>query len=316
MNQILSTDMPMNNRKKNENINKYKPNRTINSKSIIKVFAVCVLIVGIVMVGTGAYAIYKNQVEQTGEDLDPTISLENKTDTTLLLKITHSVNISRVRYRWNEGEEIVINGKDGKYLEQEISIPSGNNTLHIIVEDENGREIPYDKDYTTDSNINIEVVGNKIKITYQSDKTISYMTYRWDDEEETRVDINNNSIEQEIDVLKGLHTLTVIVVDEDNNTDTKEQKINGVSKPKVQISVDETREHFVIIASDENKIEKVEIILNQDEEQKYVLNFQDRDIKEMNYTLPMELQSGDNFIKVTIYNADGVTEEAGAKFVK
>ena len=283
MNQILSTNMPMdNNRNKKVKEKKYKNKETIDSRGIIKFFAMAILIFGIVMVGTGAYAIYRNQVEQQGEKLEPSIVLENRTDTTLLLRVTHSVNIVRVRYRWNDGEETVINGKDGKYLEQEIAIPAGTNTLNIVVEDENGEQSSYSREYVLDSNINIEVVGNKIKITYAGDKTISYMTYRWDEEDETRVDINNTSIEQEIDVLKGLHTLTVVVVDEDNNTDTKVQKINGVSKPTVQITVDAAREHFVIIASDEDKINRVEIRLNQDDNQQYLLNYQDRDIKELN----------------------------------
>ena len=317
MNQILSTNMPMdNNRNKKVKEKKYKNKETIDSRGIIKFFAMAILIFGIVMVGTGAYAIYRNQVEQQGEKLEPSIVLENRTDTTLLLRVTHSVNIVRVRYRWNDGEETVINGKDGKYLEQEIAIPAGTNTLNIVVEDENGEQSSYSREYVLDSNINIEVVGNKIKITYAGDKTISYMTYRWDEEDETRVDINNTSKEQEIDVLKGLHTLTVVVVDEDNNTDTKVQKINGVSKPTVQITVDAAREHFVIIASDEDKINRVEIRLNQDDNQQYLLNYQDRDIKELNYTLPMALQNGDNLIEVKVYNASGVTEEAAAKFVK
>ena len=54
------------------------------------------------------------------------------------------------------------------------------------------------------------------------------------------------SINNIIEAIKGLHTLTVIVVDENNNTDTKQQKINGVSKPKITVGVDEQKEHFVI----------------------------------------------------------------------
>ena len=59
------------------------------------------------------------------------------------------------------------------------------------------------------------------------------MTYRWNEEEETRIDINGTTIEQEIEAIKGMNSLTVEVVDEDNNIDTKVQKINGVSKPKL-----------------------------------------------------------------------------------
>ena len=174
----------------------------------------------------------------------------------------------------------------------------------------------YEKQYEIESNINIEVSGNKIKITYQGDTPLSYMTYRWDEEEEKTIQINDTKIDQEIDAIKGLHTLTVIVVDENNNTDTKVQKINGVSKPKIVLDVDDQKEHFVIKASDDEKIEKVEFRLNQDDSQTYELNLGDENLKELDYRVPFELQNGENIIEVTVYNSNGVSEESGVRFVK
>ena len=175
----------------------------------------------------------------------------------------------------------------------------------------------YEKQYEIESNINIEVSGNKIKITYEGDTALSYMTYRWDEEEEKRIELNDEmEIEQEIEAIKGLHTLTVIVVDEDNNTDTKVQKINGVSKPKIVLDVDDQKEHFVIKASDDEKIEKVEFRLNQDDNQTYELNLGDENLKELNYRVPFELQNGENIIEVTVYNSNGVSEESGVRFIK
>lgn len=157
---------------------------------------------------------------------------------------------------------------------------------------------------------------NKIKILYNGDKTISYMTYRWDSEEETTVNINDTNIDKEIDALKGLHTLTVVVVDEDNKTDTKQQKINGVSKPSLTIDVDNEKTHFIIFASDDEKLSKIEFRINQDDNQNYVLNLEDKNLKELEYTLPMELQAGENLLEVKVYNSNGVTEEAGVRCVK
>ena len=269
------------------------------------------------MLGTGAYAIYKNQTAEQEQNIEPTISIENKTDTTILLKVTHKKNIEKLEYGWNDEEKTVVNGNNGKYLEKEINVPSGTNTLHVVVQDEDGKEMTYEKQYEIESNINIEVSGNKIKITCESDTPLSYMTYRWDEEEEKRIDLNNETeIEQEIEAIKGLHTLTVIVVDEDNNTDTKVQKINGVSKPKIVLDVDDQKEHFVIKVSDDEKIEKVEFRLNQDDNQTYELNLGDENLKELNYRVPFELQNGENIIEVTVYNSNGVSEESGVRFVK
>ena len=313
MNQILSTSMPTNNNKKS------KSSQPIAIGSILKFFAIAMSIFGILLVGVGGYSIYKGQSNQKDENIEPTISIENKTDNTIMLKITHKKNIDRVEYNWNNNEKIVVNGNNGKYLEKEINIPSGTNTLHVLVVDVDGKEMTYEKQYELESNIDIEVSGNKIRITSEGDKTISYMTYRWDEEEEKTRQINGTSVDEEIEAIKGLHTLTVILVDEDNNTDTKQQKINGVSKPKIVMGIDEQKEHFVIQASDEEKLSKIEFILNKEENQKYVLNLENKDLKEIQYRLPddLKLKDGENIIEVTVYNSSGVSESTGVvRFVK
>lgn len=313
MNQILSTSMPTNNNKKS------KSSQPIAIGSILKFFAIAMSIFGILLVGVGGYSIYKGQCNQKDENIEPTISIENKTDNTIMLKITHKKNIDRVEYNWNNNEKIVVNGNNGKYLEKEINIPSGTNTLHVLVVDVDGKEMTYEKQYELESNIDIEVSGNKIRITSEGDKTISYMTYRWDEEEEKTIQINGTSVDEEIEAIKGLHTLTVILVDEDNNTDTKQQKINGVSKPKIVMGIDEQKEHFVIQASDEEKLSKIEFILNKEENQKYVLNLENKDLKEIQYRLPddLKLKDGENIIEVTVYNSSGVSESTGVvRFVK
>lgn len=308
MNQILSTSMPMDNKKKKEkNVN----TNPVAIKSILKFFAIAMLIFGIFTIGTGAYAVFKNQSEQQEQNLEPSISIEDKDEETILLKVVHKKNIAKLEYRWNDEESTVVNGNNGKYIEKQIKVPSGKNTLHVLVVDEDGKEIPYEKQYERESKINFEVSGNKIKITYEGEKKVSYMTYRWDEEEEKTIQINDTKIDQEIDAIKGLHTLTVIVVDEDNNTDTKVQKINGVSKPKITVAVDDAKQHFVIKASDDEKITTIVFRLNQDDNQYYTLNIADMNYNDIQYVLPMELQSGENTIEVTIKNVSGVTEESG-----
>lgn len=307
MNQILSTSMPMNGKKKN------KGGNAIAIGNIIKFFGIAILIFGTLLVGVGVYSMTQNQAQQKEESAEATISIEDKTDNTILLKIISQKNIDRVEYSWNDEEEETLYGNNGKYLEKEIDVPSGSNTLNVLVVDVNGKETTYEKQYEHESDINIEVSGNKIRITYDGNTMISYMTYRWDEEDEKRVEIQDKSIDEEIDALKGLHTLTVVVVDENNNTDTKQQKINGVSKPKVEVSVDEQKEHFVIKASDEDKISKFSFRLNQDDSQEYEMNIEDKEFKELQYILPdsLKLQPGENTIEVTVYNANGVSTETG-----
>ena len=309
MNQILSTSIPMDNKKKQTN----KTHNPIEIEKILKFFGIVILIFGIFLIGIGVYKITQNQVQQKAENTEPTISIENKTENTILLKIINQKNIDRLEYGWNNEEPTIIYGNNGKYLEKEINVPAGSNILNVLVVDVDGKETTYEKQYERESNIEFEVSGNKIKIIYSGDTMISYMTYRWDEEEETRVEIQDTTIEKEIDTIKGLHTLTVVVVDENNNTDTKQQKINGVSKPKVEVTVDEQNEHFVIKASDDEKLSSVEFKLNQDENQEYEMNLEDKDFKEIQYVLQdsMKLQPGENTIEVTVYNSNGVSTESG-----
>jgi len=141
------------------------------------------------------------------------------------------------------------------------------------------------------------------------------MTYRWDDEEEKTIQINNTTLEQEIDAIKGLHTLTVITVDEENNTDTKVQKINGVSKPKVSVTTDDSKSYFIIKASDDEKLSKLQFKINQDDNKEYFFNLDNFNMKEFEFTTNTSnvylLQQGENIIEVTVTNSDGVTEETG-----
>ena len=306
MNQILSTSMPVNQKKvRNKN------SKPIDKNTILRFFAIALLVFGSLMIGIGAYSIIGKQISTKNENLQPSISIEEKSEDTILLKVVHNKNISKLEYRWNDEESTVTNGNNGKYIEKEIKVPSGNNTLHVLIVDVDGNEIPYEKQYERESNINFEVSGNKIKITYEGNNKISYMTYRWDEEEEKTIQINDTTIDKQIEAIKGLHTLTVVVVDEYNNTDTKKQKINGVSKPKVSVTLSDDEQHFVIRASDDEKLSTVQFKLNKDDNQDYILNLDDRNMKELNYILPMELQLGQNFIEVIVKNSSGITEETG-----
>ena len=133
------------------------------------------------------------------------------------------------------------------------------------------------------------------------------MTYRWDEEEETRIDINDTQTEQTIEIPLGLHTLTVIAVDENNKTETFEKEVNGVKKPKVEVTVDEGG-NFILKASDEKGIKKVEFIV--DEQNQYLIDLERilpvEERKEFNYRFPVH--EGENKLELIVYNEDDVTE--------
>ena len=99
MNQILSTNMPVNEKKiKNRN------SKPIEVGTILRVFAIALLIFGTFLIGTGIYSIIGKKGANKNESLQPSISIEDKSEDTILLKVVHSKNISKLEYRWNDEE--------------------------------------------------------------------------------------------------------------------------------------------------------------------------------------------------------------------
>lgn len=113
--------------------------------------------------------------------------------------------------------------------------------------------------------------------------------------------------EQTIEAPKGTHTLTVVMVDINNKTETKTQEVKGVTKPKVEITTDGSA-NFIINASDEEGIKKVEFVINKEEQ--YVLNLDQvlplEQRKEFQYSYP--LKDGENNLKVIVYNESNISE--------
>ena len=315
MNQILSVE---DTKKKNKKAKKEKMPRNsgpIAIESILKFFAIAILIFGIFMIGSGSYSMYTNSQEDTA-NVKPTIQVE-ESETEITLRVSHSRALSKVTYKWNNDEEVEIQASGKREVSQTIEIPTGENTLTIYAQDENGQETTYQKSYTLEGDITIDFAldGNNIKVTASGKNELSYMTYRWDEEEEQRVDINNTEIEQSIEIPEGQHTLTVIVVDVNNTTQTKTQEIKGVTKPHLEVTADGT-ENFLIKASDNEGIKRVEFIVNETD--KYAINLDEvysiEDRKEFEYRYP--LQDGENKLEVTVYNESGVSNTVKVRFNK
>lgn len=303
MNQILSVESPKKEKKK-----KTKNSGPIEINSILKFFSIAILFFGVFMIGSGSYSMYQESKVGTGST-KPTIYVEQITETELRLQITHDKALERVTYNWNNEEPTEIDAKGKRKVEQTIEIPTGENTLNVYAIDVNGQEIRYPRQYIREGDINIEfeVDGSNLKVTANGKEQLSYMTYRWDEEEETRIDINDMQTEQTIEIPKGLHTLTVIVVDINNKTETKEQEVKGVTKPTLNVTTDGSA-NFVINASDEEGIKRVEFIINETE--KYALDldkvYSIDQRKEFQYSYP--LHDGENKLEVTVYNESGVSE--------
>lgn len=309
MNQILSVD----NGNKDKGKKTKRNSQPIQIDKILKFFSVAIIIFGVFLIGTGSYSMYR-EAQNLLAVVKPTIFVEETSEEQITLKITHNKALSKISYNWNSEEEIEIPCNGKKSIEQVIDIPTGTNVLNVYASDINGQEIRYPQTFTRIGNINIDIEadGNNLKITAEGKDELSYMTYRWDDEEETKIDINDTKTEQKIEVKKGNHTLTVIVVDVNNKTETKTKEIQGVTKPTLEVTTDGV-ENFVIKASDEQGLQKIEfIIYGEDNTERKRLVLDGR--TELEYKYP--LHEGENKIEVTAYNLSDVTETRRVKVTK
>lgn len=303
MNQILSTNNTSNKKTRNTG--------PADIKKVLKVFLISMLIFGVFLIGLGAYSIYKQNETENQEFTKPVITIAQKDDETVLLTVSHDKAIETIEYTWNDEETQKITGNGRKFIEQEITIPGGSNTLTVKAIDINGQEISTSKEYETKDIINIETSGNKLKITAENQTEISYMTYRWNEEEETKIEINSKTLEQEIDIPVGENTLTVILVDINNETITKEQKVKGVMKPTIEVTLDDAKENYLIAIKDETGLSKVDVIIRG----KTIPVTVEEGKTELKYKIG--LNNGDeNKLEITAYNTDGIASDTVKKKAK
>ena len=248
MNQILSTEI---------NKNKTKTG-TIEIKKILIFFAIVIIIFGLALVINNSiktYTLAKNnvQVEQTAPD----VQIEQKEDE-LVLSINHDKPITKIIYNWNNGQDIEIHGNNRTSINQTLTLPDGTNILNVKIIDEIESVATIQKEFTKieeDINLSFTLVDNKLKIIATDPNEISYITYKWNSQEEVKVDIEENSedktkLEVEIDIPEGLNTLTVMATSSTGKRKTKKQDIEGVASPKVSLQQD--GEYLIINVKDEN----------------------------------------------------------------
>ncbi len=303
MNQILATSNPTTKKTK-----KKKSGGPADIKTVVRVFAIAMLIFGVFMIGTGSYAIYRDNEANNSEITKPVITETlNDDNTAVILTVTHDKAIDRIEYSWNDDEVQTITGNGRKYIEQEIEIPGGTNTLNVRAIDTQGQEISTQREFTAEDKMNLNLTiseDNKLKITAESETEITYMTYKWDEEEEQRIDINATTVNQEIDVPMGTHNITVTLVDVNNETTTKEQTVMGTTKPIINIDTDDAGEYYLITITDETGLERVDLNVRGEQRTITVENGE----KELKYKL--KLNEGDeNRLEITAYNVDGIASD-------
>lgn len=306
MNQILITGEE---RKKREK-------KVLDIKTIVLFYAICMIVLGILFISGSVYA--KAKINEMIElNAKPTVNISrNDEDDTIEIIIKHIRGIKAIQYNWNEEEVQTIDGQNQKEIKQVLELIGGTNTLTVVITEENGQSVTYQKTFTAGNipKIELEAVSNGIKILASGESKIDYINYSWDNGEKQTIEVGENEYEEIIPAPNGKHTLKIEVVDVKKNIATKTQLVVGDAAPTLTVKGQKIDDEvvFVIDAEDDEEITKIEIEMNFKEEDKQVINV---NAKTYHNEIIMEEQ-GWNYLVVTVYNNNNLSTTSRVKFEK
>ena len=283
----------------------------IETKSIVRFFAIVIIIFGIILMGQGSYAIYKEAADKNPANM-PKVMVSRESDK-VIVSVEHTTEISKVIYSWNNGEATEV-PQGGLTAYEEILLPNQNSILNITIEDMKGKKAHYQKEYIvegldiTKPKIDIKVAdgSKKMIITAEDETAMAYLSYQWEDGEVVREEAtteNQTKIEKQIDLTPGTKKITIIAEDSSGNIEQMEKEIVATtSEPKMQL-IRNGRE-FIIEASDEDGIKEIKLNLNG---KQYVNPVDNQKYIKIG---PAMLQEGNNTILVEVTNVNGYTKKA------
>ena len=285
---------------------------------IVKAFAILLIFFAICLIGIGVYNKIKNSsginVEEEKVKAEILVSEE---ENKLKITVNCENDLSKMVYNWNTTSERTLAIDTGKTYETTIDIPAGNNTLNIQVIDAQGNTTQYSKEFASEQGADIieptieyEITDDKkIKITVKDETNLDFITYRWNDEEEVRINAEQEVQQQiitEIEIKKGENNLTIIAVDKANNTSNKQQTFTGLMQPNIKVVLSEDKSKLIVTCSHENGISKIEYTLN---DKPYAGEFDN--LGEVQFE--QVLDEGYNKIIITATSSDGTTTTFGGE---
>ena len=306
MNQILFTN--------NDNNNNYNK---VDTKMVIKFFCIAVIAVAIVIVAIKIYGMYENKKTKE-EDAIPEIEIIKQDDQTkeVTIKASCRDGIEYLVYVWNDEEENKINLNGSTSFERIIEIPE-NTINNLKVEAVSIKGVNNSKTEIFEKNLDnskpsidsISIVNKKLSIQVSDDNGIKYLSYRWENEEEIRVDAdlnNNKTMSVEIDIQRGTYKLWITVVDIYNNEETLSRLITGVNEP--EITVIKYGNVVNISVTHDMGFKRIEFIINK---RKYVYdeNYSRYDKNKTTVVFDFPLDEGENIVKVNAYSLEKLSEE-------
>lgn len=306
----------------------YNPNKksggsSSGSDKVVRVFAILLVLFAIGLLVSGAIGIHKNsQASKTDMDKPTyaTIKAIQTEDGKVNVSVKHDKAIEEMFYSWNTSAERSFKGEGAKTLEKELDMPAGTNTLHIKVVDINGVETSFEQEFTAEDGldilnpvISITVVDGqgedklkKLKVTATDETKLDFITYRWNDDEEIKVEAEEDTPKEiilELDILRGVNDITIVAVDSSNNTTTETKSFTALTKPEVVVVLSADGSSLEIETTHENGIAKIYYTLNGREYQA-VFEEDEENPAPPSVSFTQELDEGYNRFILTVTSVD------------
>ena len=311
MNQILAVE---NKKKEKVKTKKIRTGRPIEIKGIVMFFAVIIMVFGLTLAGQGSYALYKDIDDRKPENI-PYVTIGRVNDKAIV-QISSNIEISKLVYSWNNGEEsaIPIGSTNAR---EEITLLGYDSVLNLTIEDMNGKREKFQKQYLlTGVDITKPVVeietkdGNdKMKIVAKDETGIAYITYQWEDGEPVTVNADQQGQTEmivQVPLTVGLKKIKIIAVDTNGNIEEIEREITtSTSRPKMTLR--RNKQKISIEIEDKDGIKSIKANLNGEE---YEITNVNRKKVKVGY---LYLREGNNTISVEVTNVNDYTEKATAE---
>ena len=323
MNQILDYSQNTNKAPSYKNnmgggYNPKPPKGGSGSDSIVRVFAIILIIFAVAVIGIAVSGKISNdktiEEEKNVKEQEKAVIelIPDEENSTLKIKISHTKNIEKVIYMWNNNREKELKSQGGTTFEEEISLPIGENTLTIKVIDAEGNETTEEKVFSTSTGVDITPPqlslvpeGNKLVITAKDEREISMITYQWSsDEEATEIKADEDGqveIVCEVEIQRGENDILVTAVDKAGNISTDTRTYKGVTLPEVVITVSADGTQANINVTHEVGVKSINIVLNGES-----FDVSDLDGTQTDVSVDFEIDPNiENVIAVTAISVEG-----------
>ena len=305
MNQILFT---------NNNNNNYNK---IDTKKIIKIFAIAIILVALVIVALKVYGIYQNK-KKAVSDVVPEIIITSNNTKEATIKVTCEEGIQYLIYTWNDEDENRVNLNGSTSFERIVEMPENTiNTLKVEVVSINN--VTGSKTEVFENSIDnvkptvdsITIVDKKLNIEVSDDNGIKYLAYKWENEEEVIINADENDnmkMTAEIDIQRGTYKLQIRVVDIYENEELLSRLVTGVNEP--EITVIKYGDTVNISVTHDMGFKRIEFIINNSV-YVYDENFSSYDKNKTEIGFDFPLKEGENKVQVNAYSLEKMSEDQG-----